>query len=162
MPNKNKSKKGIVDPFRSSDLKILMMDFLIFFSKIQGIRNLKDLPEIYHPIKTLVNNILGKHNIKKTKRSIIANKSVSDLKDCQFIFSGDEANALALLRHLRNAIAHCNISVCDNKSRYIIKDYDYRCKDVKTCIGLIDQAKFKDLLQVYKNCKNKVMKPTPN
>ena len=158
----NKSKKAIVNPFESRTLKVLMMDFLVFYSKIQGIRNLKDLPERYQPIKALVNNLLGKYNIKKLSNSEIDCIDVSTVKDCQFILSGQEANVLALLRHLRNAIAHCNIFVSDKKSRYIIKDYDYRCKGVKTCIGLIEQTKFVDLIQVYKHCTNKVMKPALN
>ena len=137
-----------INSLDSPKLKILMFDFICFYTLIEDIKTDKELTAKYPLIKPRVLSLFKNRKlISKSKNEIqLFDKNLIE-KD-SFLFTKRDTVILSILRHLRNSIAHYNIkpNPADNSSIVII-DYLDRTKKVLTCYGLLTYRTFVKLLK---------------
>ena len=133
----------------SPSLKILMFDYLRFYNSIENIKTDKELTAKHPLIKPKVLSLLKESNLKPLEIYQIKAYDKNLISSNSFIYTG-RSKIVNLLRHIRNSIAHNNITLNPNDNKTIIvKDYKKENGVIEpTCYGHITFAKFKELLKV--------------
>ena len=129
------------------DAKSRMIDFLIFYKKINGIHTDTELGKKYPQLKAFITNLIGKRNL--------VTKTIEELKTYDFqkmssnsiVYSVRDTKTLCFLRHIRNSIAHWNLNYQNNTSDTIVcKDFRHANNKTLTCYGLIKEETLRDII----------------
>lgn len=141
---------GKINSLNSQELKSLMLEFLWFYSSIEGITTNKVLKEKYPLLESKVYSLLNKQDLKRKNSNEIKLYNKSHIKDNSFIFTKNNTVLLDFLRHIRNSIAHGNLALHPkNNKTIIVTDYKKNKGVIEpTCYGHLTFAKFIELLKV--------------
>lgn len=126
-----------------------MYSFICCYEKLKGYRrnsNLKnDYPQIYSEVSDLLKDICCKNTKQKNwdKKYLLENITVDDT----FYFKKESTIIFSILYHIRNSIAHGNITY--NKGK--VRIYDYNKKNNRTANALIKIEKFNKILNIINN-----------
>ncbi len=129
--------------------KALCLDFLYSYSELATINTNGELDKrIKNLSKSIIKIIPYKEISFLTKRELQIYREVF-LKEEQIICTqcNNCTKPIALLRHLRNAIAHGNLN--QNGNYLELKDWDSDNKNNITAIGMFEKTRVKRLLELF-------------
>lgn len=128
--------------------KVLMWDFLYLYAEISQITTDKQLLKKYPNIKKKIRLIIPKDDLVIRTNNELKNFAFSTMRNNSFVYSKYKTKTICFLRHLRNVIAHVNITSCNKKKdMYILKDVND--KGLCTFYGIVDKEIFNRLLKVF-------------
>lgn len=134
----------------SPQLKAEMIDFLAFYKTISIIKTDKELTRRYPKIKEEVLSLFPRSDLITKTNSELKSYDLSSVGNDCVIYSKKHTKTLCFLRHIRNAIAHWNITTIHASEKYfLIQDFN-RSKDI-TAYGRIRFNTFRRILQIIKN-----------
>ena len=141
----NMKKKKLQNPFEDAKLKPMMIDFLYYYRDVQDIDKNRDLLRIYPEVINKVFVALGKYNYNRVSTNNINAYNVGALGENHYLIPQRKSIAINVLRLIRNAIAHCSISVDEEQLLCISNHYHKRL----TAYAKISLSTFTKLLKVF-------------
>lgn len=141
--------KGQILSLDSPDLKIGMIDYLSFYSKIASIITDKELNKRFPSVKPLLLSLFKRASLIIKTNAELASYDYNTVNKDSFVFSKKNTKTLCLLRHLRNAIAHWNLEQTKD-GLIVIRDYKDNSKKITTCYGCIRIETFAQILKIGK------------
>lgn len=132
----------------------LLYQFLCWYSIMSDIHTDKKLNAKYPPnfTKYIVNNIFERKELNVKSKNVLNNLPKVNTSTFVFYVSSN-TKCIDFLRHLRNSIAHDNLSYDKKVGKFIL--YDYDSKDNRTAFGKIERSKLMSLFN-YIFCKSKI------
>lgn len=133
-----------------NNYKELCLDFLFAYSDIVTIKTNEELDKKKKGLsKNVIKIIPYKEITLLTKKELQAYKGNYLNEECILCTQGDKrSKPLALLRHLRNAIAHGCLH--QNGKYFELEDWDDDKKTNITALGKFNKTKIKRLLELFK------------
>ena len=130
--------------------KVLCLDFLFAYSDLVTIKTNEELNKKKKGLSKNVIKIIPYKDITLlTKKELQAYKGNNLNEECILCTLGSKrSKSLALLQHLRNAIAHGRLH---QNGKYLeLEDWDDDKKTNITALGKFDKIKIKRLLELFK------------
>ena len=129
--------------------KELCFDFLVAYSDLATIRTNEELDKKKRSLSRNVIKIIPYKEISLlTKRELQIYKGKNLTEECIFCTQWDKCSKpIALLRHLRNAIAHGCIR--QNGNYFEMEDWDDDNKNNITALAKFDKIRIKRILELF-------------
>lgn len=129
--------------------KELCFDFLVAYSDLATIRTNEELDKKKKGLSRNVIKIIPyKEIFLLTKRELQIYKGKNLTEECIFCTQWDKCSKpIALLRHLRNTIAHGGIR--QNGKYFELEDWDDDKKNNITALGKFDKIRIKRILELF-------------
>lgn len=146
---KKKVKKDDCNKMESPELKSLMIDYLRFYKEISKIHSDKEFEKHFPGLITNLDALINKKaRIVKTAKEL-KSYDISSIEKNTFVYTKQDTNCLSLLRHVRNAIAHSNLTLSEKDDNVVLAQ-DFSNRSGLSCYGLIDYDKFLELFKINK------------
>lgn len=130
-------------------IKIWMIDYLSFYSKISSITTDKSLNNHFPSVKPRLLSLFNSGSLIIKTNAELVSYDFNSINKEMLVFSKKSTKTLCLLRHIRNAIAHCYIKQNKN-GEIIICDYKDNSKTIITCYGIVSIDTFIQILKIAK------------
>ena len=130
--------------------KVLCLDFLYAYSELATIKTNKELDKKRKNLSKNIIKIISYEEITMlTKRELQAYKGTNLDAECILCTQWEKCSKpIALLRHLRNAIAHGRLN---QNGKYLeLEDWDDEKKTNITAWGMFDKTRIKRILELFK------------
>lgn len=129
--------------------KELCIDYLYRYSDISTIMTNRELDKKVKNLSKEIIKIVPYNEITLlTKKELQMYKDKILVDECIYCTDcSGSTKPIALLRHLRNAIAHGNLN--QDGKYLIIEDWDNDNKDNLTAIGKFDKVRIKKILELF-------------
>lgn len=128
--------------------KEFCLDYLYSYSDISAIKTNRELDKKVNNLSKEVIKIIPYNEITlltKNELQLYKDKNFVDCVCCTDC--GGSTKPIALLRHLRNAIAHGNLN--QNGKYFVLEDWDNNNKTNLTAIGKFDKVRIKKILELF-------------